>query len=71
MSTVNTVTDSTTVNTVTDSKHVHPSEQDYDYVATDPKPNIKHGHDVKVDANPAYHASDVKMDANPSYHATS
>ena len=70
MSTVNTVTDSTTVSTVTDFKHVHSSEQDYDYVTTDPKPNMKHSHDVEIHANPAYHASDVKMDANPAYHAS-
>ena len=46
-----------TVHIVTGTKHVHSSEQDYDYVATDPKPNMKHSHDIEVDANSAYHAT--------------
>ena len=43
-------------NTVTDSKQVQSTEPEHEAIV-DPKPNMKHSHDVKMDANPAYHAT--------------
>ena len=42
------------------------SEPDYEPILTNP---MKHGHDTKVKANPAYHCN-VTMVANPSYKAS-
>ena len=43
-------------NTITDSKYVQSTEPEYEAVV-DPKPNMKHSYDVKMDANPAYRAT--------------
>jgi len=44
-------------NTITDFKPVKPPEPEYEYIAPDPTLNVKLGHDVKMDANPAYQAT--------------
>ena len=43
-------------NTNTDSKYVQSTEPEYEAVF-DPKPNMKHSYDVKMDTNPAYRAT--------------